>query len=59
MDTALPGNGLSEIAGGLQVEQRLPQVGAWRRWLVVDEGGEGRRLLLSMAQRETMRASFY
>ncbi len=58
MDTALPGNGLSEIAGGLAVEQRLPQVGPWRRWLVVvDEGGEGRRLLLSMAQRETMRAA--
>lgn len=57
MDRTLPGNGLSEIAGGLQVEQRLPQVGPWRRWLVVDKGGEGRRLLLSMAQRETMRAA--
>ncbi len=57
MDAALPGNGFSEIAGGLDVEQRLPQLGPWRRWLVVDEGGEGRRLLLSMAHQETMRAA--
>ncbi len=57
MDAALPGNGLSEIAGGLEVEQRLPQLGPWRRWLVVDEGGAGRRLLLSMARQDTMRAA--